>query len=222
MALSDLQQGIQAASTAQPAGGTGEEESSGTLGQGLSLAGTAGGIMGVPGSDIASALGFGLQSMDANQSLGFGKTPLGPGILSALANTIAGKAIGIPDISGLGSTVSGLYGAGGQGMFGGASVEDFNDAQVGTTGFGRGLTPSQIDAVYSPSDSGPIDHAQNVADQIAQSNVNAAMADIAQSTGQAVQDVPNSGDQGMGFALKEGGMVNNNTPLKKLFMGIYE
>ena len=135
-----------------------------------------------------------------------------------------------------------------QAMYGGASSGDFSQEQKQTTGYGRGLTPDAIDAIYgtgssfqpSPYSQGPgmgggynssqFDHAANVEAQIAQSEANKAMKEAAQQAMEASigggspsspsPSAPSSDKGGPKFA--GGGMIDNSTPLRDLFMGIYE
>jgi hypothetical protein len=184
-----------------------------------------------------STLGF-LSNMSAgSQQLG---QPMlsGPSIMHALSQTMAGRVLG------LSSPVTN------QVMYGGASPSDFSQEQKQTTGYGKGLTPEAIDAIYgggfsaSPYSQGPgmgggynssqFDHAANVEAQIAQSQANKAMKEAAQqameasigrgdgspsSTSSPASSAPSSDKGTHHFA--GGGMINDNTPLKDLFMGIY-
>jgi hypothetical protein len=179
-----------------------------------------------------STLGF-LSNMSAgSQQLG---QPMlsGPGIMHALSQTLAGRVLGMQ------SPVTN------QALYGGASPSDFSQEQKQTTGYGRGLTPEAIDAIYgggfsaSPYSQGPgmgggfqsasFDHAANVEAQIAQSEANKAMREAAQQAMEASiaegspssPSAPSSSSDKGTHHFAGGGMINDNTPLKDLFMGIY-
>ena len=111
--------------------------------QGLSTANTVAnligrGITGVPG------VALGLTNAAIN----------GPAMMQGLANVIGAGVAAFggsnPNVAGsLSSSIADTYGLGGNnGMFGGASPSDFSNAQASTTGYGRGLTPDEISAVY--------------------------------------------------------------------------
>lgn len=158
----------------------------------------------------------------------------GPGIMHALSQTLAGKAMGMS------SPVTN------QALYGGASPSDFSQEQKQTTGYGQGLTPGTIDAIYGTSDRVPspysqgpgmgggfqsasFDHAANVDAEIAKSEANKAMKEAAQQAMEAsiAEGSPSSpstsapsSDKGT-HHFAGGGMINDSTPLKDLFMGIY-
>lgn len=227
-----FQERIEKASTAQPAKKKEEDVPVGTQMQNIgTVVGFANPVVGAG----LSGLGF-LSNMSAgSQQLGQ-PTISGPGIMHALSQTLAGKVLGMQ------SPVTT------QAMYGGASSGDFSQEQQQTTGYGRGLTPDAIDAIYgtgsgfqsSPYSQGPgmgggynssqFDHAANVEAQIAQSQANTAMKEAAQqameasigggSSSSPSPSTPSSDKGGPKFA--GGGMIDNSTPLRDLFMGIYE
>lgn len=111
--------------------------------QGLSAVNTVAnlvgqGITGIPG------MALGLTNAAIN----------GPAMMQGLANAIGAGVAAFggndPNVEGsLSSSIVDTYGPGGNnGMFGGASPSDFSNAQASTTGYGRGLTPDEISAVY--------------------------------------------------------------------------
>lgn len=192
----------------------------------------AGGIAGLFKDTLGAplqALGYGYDIFQGMQS-GMG---LGPSIMSTVANTMVGKALNLTDPA----------------TTGGSFPSDFSQEQKQTTGYGRGLSPSAIDAIYgtgggggfqpSPYSQGPgmgggynssqFDHAANVASEIAKSEANKAMKEAAQQAMEAsisggpsspAPSSPSSDRGGPKFA--GGGMINNSTPLKNLFMGIID
>jgi len=192
-------------------------------------------IVGLANNPIGLGLtGLGFFSNMAAGSQQLGRPMLsGPGIMHALSQTLAGRVLGMQ------SPVTN------QALYGGASPSDFSQEQKQTTGYGQGLTPEAIDAIYGTSDRVPspysqgpgmgggyassqFDHAANVEAQIAQSEANKAMKEAAQqameeSISQGSPSSPStpspSSDKTHHFA--GGGMINDNTPLKDLFMGIY-
>lgn len=220
---------IEQASEAQPA----KPAEDVPLGTQLQNIGTVVGFANNPIGLGLTGLGF-LSNMRAgSQQLG---QPMlsGPGIMHALSQTLAGKPLGMS------SPVTN------QALYGGASPNDFTEKQQQTTGYGRGLTPDAIDAIYGTSDRVPspysqgpgmgggfqsasFDHAANVEAQIAQSEANKAMKEAAQQAMEASvassspsspsTSAPSSDKGAHHFA--GGGMINDSTPLKDLFMGIY-
>lgn len=111
---------------------------------GLSAFNTATNLMG--NTAIGGPLGLGL-------SLGSAAIN-GPAMMQGLANIIGAGVAAFggndPNVAGsLSSSITDTYGQGGNnGMFGGANPSDFSGAQASTTGYGRGLTPDEISAVY--------------------------------------------------------------------------
>ena len=185
-----------------------------------------------PIGNLISGAGF-LHNMAAGSKQLGQPTLSGPGIMHALSQTLAGKVMGMS------SPVTN------QTLYGGASPSDFSQEQKQTTGYGKGLTPGTIDAIYgggfsaSPYSQGPgmgggynssqFDHAANVEAQIAQSEANKAMKEAAQQAMEAsiAEGSPSSpstsapsSDKGT-HHFAGGGMINDSTPLKDLFMGIY-
>ena len=184
---------------------------------------------------LAGPLGiasFGANALSAS-NMGFGA---GMSMMSALANTLAGKAFGIPDPTAYGSTIQGLP----QGIFGGADVNDFTPAQMMTTAFGRGATPDMINATYGtgPNTQGtpPSQLSQELAGLSVLDKVKELAARSLAEKGESFSGGPSSssssssgvsgGAVGGGGAkdahFQEGGIVGEVSPLKKLFMGVYE
>jgi len=179
-------------------------------------------------------LSFGSNALDANK-MGFG---LGTSMMSAVANTLAGKAFGIPDPMDYGSTIQGLP----QGIFGGANINDFTPAQMMTTAFGRGATPDMINRHYGTgpaSNQGP--PPSELSQQLAGLSVLEKVQELAErslaakgesmSSSSSSSSSPSSGSVSGGAGVgggardahfQEGGIVGEASPLKKLFMGVYE
>lgn len=229
MARTPIEMAIAESSTAQPAK---QDEPIGTQMQNI---GTVVGLANPVAGTGLSTLGFLSNMYAGGQQL---NQPMvsGPSMLHALSQTMAGKVLG------LSSPVTN------QQMYGGASPGDFSQEQKQTTGYGRGLSPDAIDAIYgtgsgfqsSPYSQGPgmgggynssqFDHAANVASEIAKSEANKAMKEAAQQAMEASigggspsspsPSAPSTDKGGPKFA--GGGMIDNSTPLRDLFMGIYE
>jgi|DEB0MinimDraft_6_1074348.scaffolds.fasta_scaffold03087_2 hypothetical protein len=111
--------------------------------QGLSTVNTVANLV---GQGITGIPGIGLSV--ANLAMN------GPAMMQGLANMIGAGVAAFggnnPSVSGsLSSSIADTYGQGGTGgMFGGSGAGDFTSGQMSTTGYGKGLTPDEVSAVY--------------------------------------------------------------------------